>query len=171
MTGADRRSAIVEQIRNSSAPVSGRALAAAFDVSRQVIVQDIALLRTRYPILATAQGYLLYEPAGKKYVRAFLVRHTKDQIRDELMTIVSLGGLVLDVAVEHDVYGQLRADLNLATPKDVELFCERLAHSRSGPLFPISDGIHLHTVEASSEHALDQIENILLKKGYLLRES
>src|SRR5699024_10902860 len=113
----------------------------------------------------------LYEPAGKKYVRAFLVRHTKDQIRDELMTIVSLGGLVLDVAVEHEVYGQLRADLNLASPKDVELFCERLAHSRSGPLFPISDGIHLHTVEASSEYALDQIENILLKKGYLLRES
>ncbi len=171
MDGKERRERIIEELGRADTPLSGSTLAKQMGVSRQVIVQDIALLRTRYPILATAQGYLLYEPAGKKYVRAFLVRHTKDQIRDELMTIVSLGGLVLDVAVEHDVYGQLRADLNLATPKDVELFCERLAHSRSGPLFPISDGIHLHTVEASSEHALDQIENILLKKGYLLRES
>ena len=157
MDGKERRERIIGELGRADTPLSGSALAKQMGVSRQVIVQDIALLRTRYPILATAQGYLLYEPAGKKYVRAFLVRHTKDQIRDELMTIVSLGGLVLDV--------------NLATPKDVELFCERLAHSRSGPLFPISDGIHLHTVEASSEHALDQIENILLKKGYLLRES
>ena len=170
MDGKERRERIIGELGRADKPLSGSALAKQMGVSRQVIVQDIALLRTRYPILATAQGYLLYEPAGKKYVRAFLVRHTKDQIRDELMTIVSLGGLVLDVAVEHDVYGQLRADLNLASPKDVELFCERLAHSRSGPLFPISDGIHLHTLRAADEETLGRVVKGLKEKGFLLSE-
>ena len=170
MDGKERREQIIQELRKTDKPISGSTLAKQMGVSRQVIVQDIALLRTQYPVLATAQGYLLYEPAGKKYVRAFLVRHTKEQIRDELMAIVSLGGIVLDVAVEHDVYGQLRADLNLSSAEDVEHFCEQLAHSRSGPLFPISAGVHLHTVEAASEQTLNQIENKLKEKGYLLED-
>ncbi|MBQ2412734.1 MAG: DNA-binding transcriptional regulator, partial [Anaerotignum sp.] len=78
---------------------------------------------------------------------------------------------VLDVVVEHDVYGQLHADLNLNTLHDVELFCDRLQRSSSGPLFPISAGIHLHTVEAESEDILDQIEDRLQVNGYLLSPS
>ena len=168
MDGNKRREQIIKELKAAAKPLSGSTLAGRMGVSRQVIVQDIALLRTRYPILATAQGYLLYETAEKNHVRAFLVRHTGAQIRDELMTILSLGGVVLDVAVEHDVYGQLRADLNLSSPEDVEQFCMRLENSRSGPLFSISDGIHLHTVEAASEHVLDRIEAALREKGYLL---
>ena len=168
MDGKTRRQQIIKELRQSQEPLSGSRLASKMGVSRQVIVQDVALLRTEYPILATAQGYLLYAPAGKKCVRAFLVRHTKEQIFEELSSIVSLGGLVLDVIVEHDVYGQLRADLNLADRQDVELFCERLEKSSCGPLFPISDGIHLHTVEADSEQILDVIERNLKEKGFLI---
>lgn len=168
MDGKSRRQQIIEKLRHSTTPLSGNTLAALFGVSRQVIVQDVALLRTEYPILATAQGYLLYTPAGRKCVRAFLVKHTKEQIFEELSSIVSLGGLVLDVIVEHDVYGQLRADLNLAKPQDVENFCRRLEKSSCGPLFPISDGLHLHTVEADSEHTLDTIEQHLKEKGFLI---
>lgn len=168
MDGKTRRQHIIEELKQAEQPLSGNCLASRMGVSRQVIVQDIALLRTEYPILATAQGYVLYAPAEKKCVRAFLVKHTKEEIYDELFTIVSLGGLILDVIVEHDVYGQLRADLNLATGDDVEHFCRRLAQSSCGPLFPISDGIHLHTVEASSEKVLDNIEKSLNEKGYLL---
>ena len=82
--------------------------------------------------------------------------------------MVESGGRVLDVVVEHDVYGQIRADLNLATVADVKSFCARLARSTSGRLFPISDGIHLHTVEAASESVLDEIEMQLRKKRYLI---
>lgn len=168
MDGKTRRQQIIKELRQSTQPLSGNSLAARMGVSRQVIVQDVALLRTEYPILATAQGYLLYEPAGRKCVRAFLVKHTKEQIFEELSSIVSLGGLVLDVIVEHDVYGQLRADLNLAQPQDVENFCRRLEKSSCGPLFPISDGLHLHTVEADSEGTLDIIEQNLKEKGFLM---
>lgn len=168
MDGNTRRQQIIRQLARASRPISGGTLANMLGVSRQVIVQDIALLRTKHPILATAQGYLLYAPPMQNRRRAFLVRHSHDEIYDELATIVSLGGRVLDVIVEHDVYGELRADLNLSTQADVGRFCRLLAESRSGPLFPISAGVHLHTVEASGEETLCQIEAALQNSGYLL---
>lgn len=167
MKGIERREQILQILGSSDQPVSGSALAARLSVSRQVIVQDIALLRTEHPILATAQGYLLYERPEKKCRRSFLVKHTSDEIKEELDAIVALGGRILDVIVEHDVYGQIQADLNLSTLEDVDYFCYRLSRSTSGPLFPISAGIHLHTVEAMSETILDEIEQALLKKGFL----
>ena len=167
MDGKARRQEIIRLLQVNTQPLSGSTLAKQLGVSRQVIVQDIALLRTEYSILATAQGYLLYVAPGRGHQRAFLVKHRQEDIFDELTSIVSLGGHVLDVIVEHDVYGQLQADLNLTTIHDVELFCDRLSRSSSGPLFPISAGIHLHTIEAESEAILDQIEAVLRQKDYL----
>ena len=171
MDGKARRQEIIHLLQENTQPLSGSVLAKQLGVSRQVIVQDIALLRTEYSILATAQGYLLYVAPGRGHQRAFLVKHDHDAIFHELTSIVALGGRVLDVIVEHDVYGQLHADLNLNTLHDVELFCDRLQCSSSGPLFPISAGIHLHTVEAESEAILDQIEDKLQANGYLLSPS
>ena len=168
MDGKSRRQEIIRLLQHTTQPLSGNALAKQLGVSRQVIVQDIALLRTEHSILATAQGYLLYVAPGRGYQRAYLVKHNHEEIADELTSIVALGGRILDVIVEHDVYGQLQADLNLTTIRDVEHFCDRLEHSSSGPLFPISAGVHLHTVEAESEEVLDQIETVLREKGYLL---
>lgn len=168
MNNKQRREEIIRILSSSAAPVSGSRLASALSVSRQVIVQDIALLRTEYPIFATASGYLLYAAPPKYCRRTFLVKHTAKQIEDELLTIVKAGGHVLDVIVEHDVYGQIRADLNLSSAQDVTHFCTLLANSSSGPLFPISAGVHIHTVEAASEEILDQIEAQLKEKGWLL---
>ena len=168
MDGKARRQEIIHRLESSTQPLSGSMLAKQLGVSRQVIVQDIALLRTQHSILATAQGYLLYVAPGRGHQRAFLVRHDSQQIADELSAIVALGGRILDVIVEHDVYGQLQADLNLSSLRDVELFCQRLQNSNCGPLFPISAGVHFHTVEAQSEEILDQIEETLNAKGYLL---
>lgn len=168
MNNTERREEIIRLLSASQVPLSGSRLASLLGVSRQIIVQDVALLRTRHPILATAQGYLLYDIPKNLYCRSFLVRHTAEQIFDELSTIVREGGRVLDVIVEHDVYGQIRADLNLYSAADVERFCSLLEKSSSGPLFPISAGIHIHTVQASSEEALDRIARQLAQKGYLL---
>ena len=168
MNNKERREKIIQILREAHAPVSGSRLASMLSVSRQVIVTDIALLRTEYPILATAQGYLLYNLQKPSCRRTYAVRHTLEEIHDELHSIVALGGHVLDVIVEHDVYGQIRADLDLTTPTDVDRFCTLLQNSASGPLFPISAGIHMHTVEADSESILDRIENRLKEKGWLL---
>ena len=102
MSGAERRKKIIDMIREASAPLSGGALGKAAGVSRQVVVQDIALLRTEgYPILATARGYILDQP--KQAVRRFKMFHTNEQTEKELITIVDLGGCVQDVMVNHRV--------------------------------------------------------------------
>lgn len=162
MDGKIRRNKIIERLKNETEPVSGSALAQMMGVSRQVIVQDITLLRTEYPILATAKGYLLYPAITQKPRRTFCVKHDLEQTKEELCTIVDHGGKILDVIVEHDVYGQIRADLMLSCRKEVEEFCNLLANSKSGPLNIIGGGIHYHTVEADTEDVLDEIEKALV---------
>ena len=161
MDGKIRRNKIIEILQNEKEPISGSALAKLTGVSRQVVVQDITLLRTAYPILATAKGYLLYPAAEKKCRRTFCVKHTLEETRDELNRIVDLGGRVLDVIVEHDVYGEIRADLMLSRRKEVSEFCEKLEKSKSGPLNIIGCGTHYHTIEAENEKILDEIAKSL----------
>ena len=170
MSGKERREEILQRITNSKTPVSGAALAKSCEVSRQVIVQDIALLRaTNKNILSTNKGYVLYapEPENSRVKRSFAVSHTKEQIRDELYTIVDYGGHVLDVVVAHDIYGQIMVDLILNNRLDVDEFVERIEKSKSRPLNVLTDGEHWHTVEAESEKVLDRIEEKLNEKGYL----
>ncbi len=161
MDGKTRREKIVEVLRESSEPVSGSALAKIMNVSRQVIVQDITLLRTAYPVFATAKGYLLYPDKETKHQRIFRVKHTLEETRDELNRIVDLGGKVLDVMVEHDIYKELRGELMLSCRKEVEEFCERLEKSKSGPLNIVGCGVHYHTVEAATEEILEEIAKSL----------
>ena len=155
--GKIRRNHILDILKNANEPVSGSALAKQMGVSRQVIVQDITLLRTAYPILATAKGYLLYPATEKKCRRTFCVRHSKEETKNELNIIVDHGGKILDVMVEHDVYGEIRADLMLSCRKEVDEFCARLEESKSGPLNIIGSGVHYHIVEAANEEILDEI--------------
>ncbi|MBR6769656.1 MAG: transcription repressor NadR [Lachnospiraceae bacterium] len=167
MNNKERREKIIQLLEQEKKPISGSRLASMLSVSRQVIVADIALLRAEYPILATAQGYLLYGWEKKQYRRTYAVSHTAEDIPEELLYMIEMGGRVLNVMIEHDVNGQIHADLDLSTPGDVCHFCHLIKNSRSGPLFHLSNGIHMHTVEAASEEILDQIENMLKEKGWL----
>ena len=169
MTGSDRRNAIVEQIRNSAVPVPGRNLAAEFDVSRQVIVQDIALIRAAgHDIISTNRGYIINEPHSVS--RAFKVKHTDDQLEEELNAIVDLGGKICDVFVNHRVYGRLKAELNITSRRKVGEFMADIRSGKSSPLKNITSGYHYHTVEADSEETLDMIRNMLKAKGFLVEE-
>ena len=170
MEGEKRRQKLVSILTLADTPVSGADLAKKLGVSRQVIVQDIALLRAvNKNILSTNKGYVLYVPQkeNSKVKRSFAVNHTKPQIKDELYTIVDCGGKVLDVVVEHDIYGQIMVDLILCNRLDVDEFVERIEHSKSRPLKVLTEGEHWHTVEADSEKILDKIGEKLREKGYL----
>ena len=79
MDGKIRRNKIIEILQNETEPVSGSALAKLTGVSRQVVVQDITLLRTAYPILATAMGFLLYPAPEKTCRRTYCVKHTIEE--------------------------------------------------------------------------------------------
>ena len=136
MTGAERRKMILNLMKESKNPLSGGALGAATGVSRQVVVQDIALLRSEGPsILATARGYLLDSPKEAKTSRLFKVFHDEGRTEEELKLIVDLGGCVEDVMVNHKVYGKVSAPLNIKNRRDVQAFLKNLEMGKSSPLF------------------------------------
>ena len=123
MTGQDRREAIIRQIQKSEVPLSGSKLAAAYHVSRQVIVQDIALIRAAgYDIISTNRGYILNTVRSAR--RVYKVQHTDDQLEDELCAIVDLGGLVKNVMINHRVYGHIEAELNVGSRRKVAEFMD-----------------------------------------------
>lgn len=172
MEGDMRRDKIIDLLSGSSTPMSGSELARQFGVSRQVIVQDIALLRAiNKNILSTNKGYILFNPtaAAEKSKRAIPVHHTDAQIQDELYTIVDYGGTVLDVIIDHAIYGPITVDLILKNRQDVDDFVTKINTIHAKPLNYLTDGDHLHTVMADTEPILDVIEEKLLQKGYLRR--
>lgn len=170
MNAKERRSAILTRLRHENGPVSATALAKEHGVSRQIIVGDIALLRAGgEPISATPRGYLLdQESAGELHTVA--VRHTTQEMERELQICVDNGCTVLDVVVEHPVYGQLVGQLQLSSRYDVEQFLNR---SRSGAARPLSDltgGIHLHRLLCPDEAAYRRVCRQLDEAGFLLKD-
>ncbi len=166
MTGTERRTKILDLIKNSETPLSGGALGTATGVSRQVVVQDIALLRTEgHDILSTPRGYCLARHDG--HIRSFKVCHTGDQSEEELNAVVDLGGTVLDVTVNHRVYGKMTAPLNIRTRRDVKEFISNIKSGKSIPLLNITSGYHFHRISADSAEILDEIEACLAEKNFL----
>ena len=149
MTGSKRREELINTIKSSTSPISGKTLAQLYDVSRQVIVQDIALIRA----------------AGHDKVS-----HTDAQTEDELYSIVDLGGTVVNVMVNHRVYGHMEAPLGISSRLKVKAFIDDIKNGKSSPLKNITSNYHYHTVEADSEKTLDLIEKTLEEKGYLITE-
>ena len=168
MDAGQRRSRIVHELQHAQAPLSGGALAKAVGVSRQVIVQDIALLRAGgCRIVATNRGYLIDPDSPLSCERELKVHHRVDQTRDELETIVDLGGVVVDVSVNHRVYGKITAPLGIRSRRDVARFVDDMESGRSSLLMTVTSGYHFHRVSAESEEVLDDIAAALEAKGYL----
>lgn len=169
MKAKDRRKEIVALIMAAEEPVSGSALSECLGVSRQIIVQDIAMLRAEgYDVLSTHQGYVITK--GPFAERVFKLRHNSEQTEDELTTIVSLGGTVVNVFVWHKVYGKVEANLNIFSERSIAQFMDGIKTGKSKELMHITEGYHYHTVRADSEEILDRIEALLDEKGYIVPE-
>lgn len=169
MNVANRRAAILSLLKDSASPIPGDELAKHFAVSRQIIVQDIAVLKAAdYNILSTNRGYFLYSAQNNINSRTFKVSHTDEQIKEELYCIVDLGGYVKNVIVYHEVYGNITAELNISSRRDADAFIKKVKSSNSVPLKVLGSDIHSHKVNAASEEILDEIEAALKNKGILL---
>lgn len=166
MNSKERREKILQILRYSTGPVSGKALSSELDVSRQVIVQDIALLRANgVEILSTNRGYVI--PDGMKFSRVYKVKHSDEDLEEELLLIVDLGGTVEDVFIYHRAYDVIRGELNISSRFDVEKYMEKISSGKSTPLKNITHGYHYHTITASDEGILDLIEERLRERGFL----
>ena len=170
MRSEQRRQALLNILKNTTQPISATALAARFDVSRQVIVGDVALLRSAgEQISATPRGYVMgQERAG--LLRQIAVKHDTAQLEAELNAIVDHGCTVVDVIVEHPVYGQLVGTLQLANRYDVGQFINRCSGFSAHPLSNLTDGIHLHTLLCPDEKAFIRVKEELGRQGVLLED-
>lgn len=167
MKASERRSEILSFIGNSDNPVPANALSEKFNVSRQVIVQDVAILRANgYDVTATNRGYVLNVKIQAS--RVFKCRHSFDEIVDEGVLVISAGGRIEDIFVNHRVYGRISARLDLYNRTHVEELYRSLVSGASKPLMSVTDGYHYHTVSADSEQTLDEIERLLRGKGFLI---
>lgn len=165
VSGSERRKQIVEYIKQSPTPLSGSALGKMLGVSRQVIVQDMALLRSEgHQITATARGYVMDAPNA---TRLFKVHHTNERTEEELTLITDLGGCVINVMVNHRAYGKMTAQLSIKNRRDVSRFIQDVQTGKSVPLLNVTSGYHFHLVGADSTEILDEIEQALMQKGFL----
>lgn len=168
MKNEDRREKIIQILQASQEPVSGVDLSKRLQVSRQVIVQDIALLRAKdYEIMSTNRGYVLTSP--QECSKVFKVIHTDEQVEEELQSIIDLGGWVKDVFVYHKVYGVVKADMNLHSRRDIAAYMKELESGKSSLLKNVTSGYHYHTVVARDEKTLDLIQEALADKGFLAK--
>ena len=170
MTGTERREAIIRKMQEDSAPLSGTKLASMYGVSRQVIVQDIALIRAAgYDVISTNKGYILNNVMENKAAeRVFKVKHTDEQMEDELCSIVDLGGCIVNTMINHKVYGHLEAPLNIKSRRNVTEFMNDIYSGKSSPLKNVTSGYHYHRISADSEETLDLIESMLREKQILV---
>lgn len=169
MKADDRRKEIACLLMSEQKPIAGGELAKRFGVSRQIIVQDIAIMKALgYEILSTHNGYVIQK--SPLVERVFKLRHTTEQTEDELNSIVDLGGTVVDVYVWHKVYGKMEAKLNIFSRLHVKQFIEGVRTGKSSELMNITGGYHYHTVRAESEEILDEIHKMLESKKYIVPE-
>lgn len=171
MDAKERRKKLIDMLNKNERPVKGTDIAKVFEVSRQVIVQDVAILRAAgQDILATPQGYLIIkEPKEDTITRTLACRHNNNtEIEEELSIILNYGGKILDVVVEHAVYGEIRSQLQISSRDDLEEFLKNLETTKSEPLAALTDGIHIHTIEVKDEETFEKIKEKLLEKKYLI---
>jgi hypothetical protein len=169
--GEARRQLILQWLKESETPLTGAELAAKTNVSRQVIVQDISLLKARNePIIATSQGYLYLKPAepAKTYTRTVACFHTPERTKEELYLLVDCGVTVKDVKIEHPVYGDLTASIMVSNRLEVDQFIAKIEATKSSYLLQLTDGTHLHTLEADSPLKLDAACRALKQAGFLI---
>ena len=166
MDAVQRRAALSDYLSQAAGPVSASVLAARFSVSRQIIVGDIALLRAGgLDIAATPRGYLLPRPTPG-LTRQLACVHRPEDMGRELELMVDNGCAVLDVIVEHPVYGQLTAPLHLSSRLDVDQFMKRM--DGAAPLSQLTGGVHLHTLSCPDETAYEHLLQLLRQRGFLV---
>lgn len=163
-----RRTDILNEIANKPEAISASQLAKRFGVSRQVIVGDVALLRAQgHPIKATGKGYVLFKE-DDRFVAKIAVDHQEEETEDELKTIINLKAYVLDVTVDHPIYGEITGQLNIRTLEDVTSFIKDINNKETELLSSLTKGVHLHTISCESKEHYEKVLDGLRKKGYLI---
>lgn len=170
MNAEERRELIKNKLKNNEGPIVARNLASSFDVSRQVIVGDIALLRAAgVDIHSTPKGYVMRKAQKEGVTTQLVFNHLPEETKEELYTIVDNGGEVIDVLVEHPIYGIISGELNVSNRVEADEFLDKVKEYDNVLLSNLTEGIHTHTIYAKNESLLRRIEEVLSEKGFLYK--
>lgn len=169
---AQRRSEIFKLLQMDIKPVSANSLAERFEVSRQIIVGDIALLRAGgADILSTSRGYILNkkhdgeDDPSDSYVIA--CQHDKSQLENELYAVIDNGGRFINISVEHEIYGTIALPMEIRSRYDADKFIKKLTVTGASLLCSLTDGVHLHTVRCPEPESYRRILEELKEQGIL----
>lgn len=166
-----RRNEILRMLSESDAYISAAQLAQHFGVTRQIIVSDVALLRANgNRIQATRKGYRLEKDEQLQSLRSVVCRHRGDQVLDEFYTIVDNGGSIASVVVEHPIYGELSAYLNICSRYDAQEFVQRQQETNASQLCDLTGGLHIHMLRVPNEETYIRIVNGLKQLDILAEE-
>ncbi|MCG7338921.1 transcription repressor NadR [Staphylococcus sp. ACRSN] len=167
-----RRSQILQLLKSSKQPISGKHLSERFEVSRQIIVKDISTLKSHnHTIHSTSRGYVIdYEPQGKHFKRTITCQHTQEQMAEELHIILDNGAMVDDVSIEHPLYGEIRKDLMIESHEDLHQFLQQMEKYQGKMLANLTNGLHIHTISAHTEKILDNAVRDLNEHHYIVKD-
>ena len=172
MNATQRREIILSMLTQTNQPLSASTIAKECGVSRQIIVGDIALLRASgEEISATPRGYVLLRHEQNFFRKTIACCHHDEMMVQELYIVVDNGGAVLDVTVEHPVYGQISGQLQLFSRYDVDQFIHKLHTSNAPPLCALTNGVHLHTIQYSHEEDFARVLAQLREHGLLFEQN
>lgn len=170
MNSNERRNDIIRTLIKSEKPVKGIWLAKRYNVTRQIIVKDIALLRAKgESIIATPDGYIMTGTEYNKATTIVAVNHKEDRLEEELKIIIKYGGIVEDVIVEHQLYGEIKGMLMIKNLNDLERFINKYKNSSAKMLSMLTDGVHIHTISADTREDINLILQELDSRGFLIK--
>lgn len=171
MDGNQRREEILKRLQSTTGTITATEFAKQFGVTRQIIVSDIALLRANdNKIISERRGYSLEKESDVGIKDIIICKHSAKKILDELYVVVDNGGKVINVIVEHPIYGQITGDLGISSRYDADEFVKSIENSNASQLCDLTGGVHYHTVVCPDEDTLLRIktglENLGILQGY-----
>lgn len=168
MDSKSRREDILVRLIESVTPIKGTDFAKLYNVTRQIIVKDIAILRAKgNKIIATPDGYIITSEDNR--VRTILaVSHESNRIEEELEIIIKYGGIIEDVIVEHPLYGEIKGILMIKNLNDLNNFIKRYENNKAKPLSVLTNGVHIHTISADNEENMELIKKELKESGFII---
>lgn len=169
MKADERRNGIIKMLIREKGAIKGTTLAETFNVTRQIIVKDIAILRAKGTnIIATPDGYMINDDSNNRVRSIIAVNHNDEDVIKELEIVVKYGGIIEDVIVEHPLYGEIKGILMIKNLNDLNKFKNSLKQINAKPLSILTNGVHLHTISADSVENMDLIKEELKKNGFIL---
>lgn len=169
MSAINRRISILKQLKESDKAIKGVLLASKYNVTRQIIVKDIAILRAKgNNIIATPDGYMINDDNSNRVKSVIAVSHNDEDVIKELEIVVKYGGIIEDVIVEHPLYGEIKGILMIKNLNDLNKFKNSLKQINAKPLSILTNGVHLHTISADSVENMELIKEELKENGFIL---